>query len=173
MCTAITVESREQRQENSYFEEALPAGLCLPSALNFTARRPPRNFPPRPSGAAPPVGAEPQRRSRAGFPRTPRGAQRGARHGPPRPRRLPGMPSTVTVATGAQISAPRRGEWGRSCSLPVGSATPAAGSLACRGKGLTQPRGFAALGSRLQPSGVPLPGATASREQRLSPSAFS
>lgn len=43
----------------------------------------------------------------------------------------------------------------------------------CRGQALTQPRSFAALGSRLQPSGVPLPGATASREQRLSPSVFS
>lgn len=88
-----------------------------PSALNFTLRRPSRNFRPRPTGAAPPDGAEPRRLSRAGIPRAPVSPA-----GRP-PRVLPARaacqecPSSATAAAGAQVSVPRRGERGRSCPL--------------------------------------------------------
>lgn len=98
----------------TYFEEALPAGLCVPSAPNFTARRPSRNFPPGPRGAARQLGRS--RSARAG-PASPEPRTEPARV--PCPRRPPGMPSTAALAAGAQGSAPRRGERSRSCPLLV------------------------------------------------------
>lgn len=86
------------------------------------------------------MGTEPQRLSRAGSPRAPRGAPRGAR----RASSLPAPPAKNTqhghsCRRCSGLGSPSRGT-GPILPFVRGLCTPAAGSLACRGQALTQPR---------------------------------
>lgn len=155
-------------------KEALPAGLCLRSALDFTPRKSSRDFPPLPTGGCPGGGSRPRSADSPGSlraaPRTPAG--------------LPLRSLSSPVAYRKKSPKPRRGQSRRRCS---GRRPPSRGNgpdpALCqraprpRGPSAARPRGLspaeagisrspgrcAARRSREQPRKVPRPQAAGER----------
>lgn len=149
-------------------KEALPAGLCLRSALGFTPRKSSRDFPPLPTGGCPGGGSRPRSaaspRSLRAAPRTPAGLPRAASPPPsPTDKKPPKTqnPAAAKVAAGAQVAVLRRGG--------TGPILPFAGGLRARG-GRPQPgRG---VFRRQRPGSPAAPGAALPAGAGSSPAKF-